>query len=403
MEEGAKDNKQTETLSDLEDLFQPDDGTGECLTDKMARITKQALRGKKSKKDEKLKGLREKYKRPKNIENLQAPTVDEFAWRQMKREVKRVDYALKKGVLDCAQAITPLAKALEVMQGNSDPVTAKGYVMDAFKILCLTVKSTNIRRQELIKREMQPKYRDLCAEQPSATKLLGDNFLESVKKLDGTKTQLTMTSQIFLGKRGGGGRLTPVVPPLLQQQQQQQLSEEFQSGSSGRKIPAKPKGKVPLQQQQKPEIKKSSLDEKINAVGIIHSDPFIPLEVPQHIANQEINKRIYDSFKLKNTPENSIAGKTKCFKHNWFKITSDSYIRKTICGYKLEIEDIPIPKVIPKPIKFSHEEQEQINKEIDRFLECGIIEKVNEINEGEFISNIFFRPKKMEKYELFST
>ena len=210
------------------------------------------------------------------------------------------------------------------MQGNNDPVKANGYVMDAFKILCLTVKSINIKRQELIKREIQPKYRDICAEQPSATKLLAtrDNFLESVKKLDGTKTQLTRSPHIFFRERGGG-RQTPVVLPLLQQQQQ--LSEEFQSGASGRKIPAKPKGKVPLQQQQKPEIKKSSLDEKINAVGIIHSDPFIPLEVPQHIVNQEINKRIYDSFKLKNTPENFIAGKTKCFKHNWFKITSDSY------------------------------------------------------------------------------
>ena len=112
--------EQTETLSDLEDFFQPDDGTGECLTDKMARITEQALRGKKSKKDdEKLKGLREKYKRPKNIENLQAPTVDAFARRQMKREVKRVDYALKKGVLDCAQAITPLAKPWKLCRGTT--------------------------------------------------------------------------------------------------------------------------------------------------------------------------------------------------------------------------------------------------------------------------------------------
>ena len=94
------------------------------------------------------------------------------------------------------------------MQGNNDPVKAKGYVMDALKILCLTVKSTNIKRQELIKREIQPKYRDICAEQPSATKLLAtrDNFLESVKKLDGTKTQLTISPHIFLGKKGGGDR-----------------------------------------------------------------------------------------------------------------------------------------------------------------------------------------------------
>ena len=73
----------------------------------MAKITQKALRGKKSKKDEeRLKKVREKHKRPKNVENLQAPNVEDFAWRQLKREVKQVDYALKKGVLDCSQAIT---------------------------------------------------------------------------------------------------------------------------------------------------------------------------------------------------------------------------------------------------------------------------------------------------------
>ena len=64
------------------------------------------------------------------------------------------------------------------------------------------------------------------------------------------------------------------------------------------------------------------------------------------------------------------------------------------------MEDIPIHQVIPKPIKFSLEEQEQINKEIDRFLECGTMEKFNEISEGEFISNIFFRLKKDEKIRI---
>ena len=73
------DNNKTEaesqdTLSDLEDFFAADDGTGEALGERMARITEKGLRGKKSKKDEdKLKELRDKHKRPKNIENLQAP------------------------------------------------------------------------------------------------------------------------------------------------------------------------------------------------------------------------------------------------------------------------------------------------------------------------------------------
>ena len=121
----------------------------------------------------------------------------------MKREVKRVDFALQKGIMDCGQAITPLAKALELLQSNKDPETAKGYVMNAFKILSLNIEATNLKRLNLIKRELKPKYRDLCPEEPSATKLLGDNFQEAVKNLDGTKGHITLTSQNFLGKRGG--------------------------------------------------------------------------------------------------------------------------------------------------------------------------------------------------------
>ena len=172
----------------------------------MARIIDKALRGEKAlKEEEKLKALKEKHKRPKNVQNLQTPKVAEFAWREMKREVKRVDFALQKGIMDCGQAITPLAKAFELLQSNKDPETARGYVMDAFIILSLNIKATNLKRLNLIKRGLKPKYRDLCPEEPSATKLLGDNFQEVVKKLDGTKGHITLTSQNFLGKRGGGG------------------------------------------------------------------------------------------------------------------------------------------------------------------------------------------------------
>lgn len=40
------------------------------------------------------------------------------------------------------------------------------------------------------------------------------------------------------------------------------------------------------------------------------------------------------------------------------------------------------------------EEQKKINIEMDRFLKCKIIEEVYETNPSEYISNIFFRPKK---------
>ena len=64
------------------------------------------------------------------------------------------------------------------------------------------------------------------------------------------------------------------------------------------------------------------------------------------------------------------------------------------------MENIPIQKTVPKPIKFSKEEEEKINLEIARFLEHEIIQKVNENSESEYISNIFFRPKKEGKIRI---
>lgn len=98
------------------------------------------------------RALNEKHKRPKKVQNLQMPKVPEFAWREMKREVKQVVFALQKGIMDCGLAITSLAKALELLQSNKDLETAKGYEMDAFKILSLNIEATNLKRLNLIKR-----------------------------------------------------------------------------------------------------------------------------------------------------------------------------------------------------------------------------------------------------------
>ena len=108
---------------------------------------------------------------------------------------------------------------------------------------------------------------------------------------------------------------------------------------------------------------------------------------------------MYKSFNLENKPDNFVAGKTRFFSINWFNITQNKFIRDTICGYKLEMDEIPIQKSIPKPLTFNSEEQIKIDQEISRFLQCKIIEKANDTKEGEYLSNIFLGPKKMEKLE----
>lgn len=101
-----------------------------------------------------------------------------------------------------------------------------------------------------------------------------------------------------------------------------------------------------------------------------------------------------NDLEFKNTPYNFIAGKTKKHRYNWYKLTNDKWIWDTIKGYKIELRNEPRQNTVPKPLKFSAEEQLKINNEIDRFLQCKIIEPVFGTDENEYISNIFIRPKK---------
>lgn len=80
--------------------------------------------------------------------------------------------------------------------------------------------------------------------------------------------------------------------------------------------------------------------------------------------------------------------------NEWVKITNDKWILSTICGYSVELSKVPCQNYVPSQIKFSDLEMAQIDEELHRFLECGIIEKVHDTETNEFISNIFTRPKK---------
>ena len=91
-----------------------------------------------------------------------------------------------------------------------------------------------------------------------------------------------------------------------------------------------------------------------------------------------------------------MAGKTEKFRAQWSKITSDRWILRTICGYQVELTDKPHQTFVPSPIKFSRLGEEAINKEILDFTKKGIIEPVVQADPGEFISNIFVRPKSDE-------
>lgn len=62
-------------------------------------------------------------------------------------------------------------------------------------------------------------------------------------------------------------------------------------------------------------------------------------------------------------------------------------------GYKIEFLQTPTQKFVPFQYQFSKEEHEFIEKELQKMLSKKVIRKVSH-EVGEFISNIFIRPKK---------
>ncbi len=61
--------------------------------------------------------------------------------------------------------------------------------------------------------------------------------------------------------------------------------------------------------------------------------------------------------------------------------------------YHIEFTKMPYQTRIPRDLQCEPQEAEMITSEIAKLLEKGAIVKTNHV-EGEFISNIFIRPKK---------
>ena len=107
-------------------------------------------------------------------------------------------------------------------------------------------------------------------------------------------------------------------------------------------------------------------------------------------------------FVLMNTPDNFTAGKIIYFLHNWCKLTHDKWILDVVKGYKIEFIGEPFQFHIPNSLNFSAVEYEAAQKEIEKFLQKQIIEKVNDIIWRILFTQTFSCvPKKTDLFELF--
>ena len=94
-----------------------------------------------------------------------------------------------------------------------------------------------------------------------------------------------------------------------------------------------------------------------------------------------------------------VAGRLKQFVSVWQTITSDYFILSSIKGDKIEFVEYPKQTMIPREYNFDATERVIIDRQIEKFLQTGVIEKTTHC-EGEYISNIFIQPKKDGSYRL---
>ena len=85
------------------------------------------------------------------------------------------------------------------------------------------------------------------------------------------------------------------------------------------------------------------------------------------------------------------GGTAKCLSE-WKKITRDPFVFRGICGTKVDLAVFPVQEKLPKEFHFTFGEKEILYAELTKLLEKGVIEKT-EFQEGEYISNVFLRPK----------
>ena len=215
------ETKSEDYITDLDDFFKHEQVVGEKIQERVANVVNKSLRG--TTDNVKIKQVKDKYKRPENVENLQIPKVDQLLWNQLQTSTKAKDAVKQRMVGQLNAGITPLVVAMDHISGNKEPKIEilKECIGDTFKIMCSEINKLNEERREAIKKEIFPHLKTICSsEHPaSATKLFGDGLMDQLKNLEsGKNIKLTArgAQQSFLGRRGG---LKPSYQTLGQQSQ----------------------------------------------------------------------------------------------------------------------------------------------------------------------------------------
>lgn len=94
-----------------------------------------------------------------------------------------------------------------------------------------------------------------------------------------------------------------------------------------------------------------------------------------------------------------IAGGISRCLNQWLKITHDPWVLEVIKGIKIEFLEVPHQEAEPEPYRMSAERVKFIDQEIISLEKKGVLEPCVD-SEGQYISNIFLKPKPNGKFRM---
>ena len=99
---------------------------------------------------------------------------------------------------------------------------------------------------------------------------------------------------------------------------------------------------------------------------------------------------------FKDTP---LAFRITSFVSNWSKLTNDKEILQIVKSLKIQFLERPSQKEPPAERKMSLEEEKLVGTEVQELLRKGAITPA-QVSEDQFVSNIFLRPKRDNRFHL---
>ena len=173
-----------------EKCFGNDPGVGPAINSELSQTINKGISANIDHRNEEIKGLFTKYKRPENCEYLSVPQVARSIWtsKQTGQEIKDSDKALQLTQAYITHWMIPLVQIMDKLMNSESEESEEIFnlALDSYKLLATGHKDFSVERKSMLMPATAAKYKGLCGEATpiTATQLFGDDLEQQIKYLN---------------------------------------------------------------------------------------------------------------------------------------------------------------------------------------------------------------------------